>query len=109
MDRVVDVNAIVRHEVADYNDVHDYKVKGYFLEDAKQSVYSIVIVPEADHPFVHEPSMMMLARVVGDKVVIDEDKTDRPLFEALVEAGIPREKIVIAYAGEKLAAEDSQP
>jgi hypothetical protein len=42
-----------------------------------------------------------MARVVGDKIFIDEDTTDKPLYEALMaNAGIPREQIVLAYAGE---------
>ncbi len=104
MDRIDD---IVRHEVSEYNNVRDFKAKGFFLEDSRQHVYSIIIVPDDDHPFIHEPNVMMMARIVGDTVVIDEDKTDRPLFESLVEAGIPREKIVVAYAGEKLQTEAS--
>jgi hypothetical protein len=35
---------------------------------------------------------------VYDKVIIDEDVTDRPLWEELVRAGVPREKIICAYA-----------
>jgi hypothetical protein len=42
-----------------------------------------------------------MARVVGETVLIDEDITDRPLWEELVRAGIPRERIVLLYAGER--------
>ncbi len=47
-------------------------------------------------------AIVVLARVVGDRVVIDEDNTDRPLVDALVAAGIPRDKIALAYAGEPI-------
>jgi hypothetical protein len=47
---------------------------------------------------------MVMAHIEGDVVIIDEDLTDRPLVEALVRAGIPREKIVLAYTGEPLPA-----
>lgn len=50
----------------------------------------------------HPPQIMVMAHVEGDTVIIDEDLTDRPLVDALVRAGIPREKIVLAYAGEPL-------
>jgi hypothetical protein len=45
--------------------------------------------------------MMVMARVVDDTVVIDHDSTDRPLYKELMDAGIPREKIILAYAGEE--------
>jgi len=43
-----------------------------------------------------------MARGENDKVVIEEDLTDKPLVDALIQAGIPREQIVLAYAGDKL-------
>jgi hypothetical protein len=47
---------------------------------------------------------------VGDKVVIEEDTTDRPLVNELVRAGIPREQIICTYIGEKLPEElDMKP
>lgn len=42
----------------------------------------------------------MLARIVGDTVIIEEDRTDKPLEERLIAAGVPREKIICAYAGD---------
>jgi hypothetical protein len=36
-----------------------------------------------------------------DRIIIDEDTTDRPLVDALISAGVPREKIVLLYAGEE--------
>jgi hypothetical protein len=44
-----------------------------------------------------------MAKVVDDKVIILEDTTDKPLYEALmVNGGIPRERIILAYKGETL-------
>lgn len=42
----------------------------------------------------------LIVRIIGEKIIIEEDRNSDPLYEALVEAGIPREKIVLAYAGE---------
>jgi hypothetical protein len=36
-------------------------------------------------------------------VITEEDLTDRPLVDALVRAGVPRDKIVLAYAGEPIS------
>jgi hypothetical protein len=35
-------------------------------------------------------------------VIVEVDNTDKPLVDALVQQGIPREQIVLAYAGETL-------
>jgi hypothetical protein len=40
--------------------------------------------------------------VLGDKVVIEEDLTDRPLYQALMRQGIARERLILAYVGEPL-------
>ena len=42
----------------------------------------------------------LLVRLVGEYIVIDYDANSDPLFEALLEAGIPRRQIVLAYTGE---------
>jgi hypothetical protein len=71
----------------------------YPVENAAKKVYAVIII---DHPLRKQPAgVMVVARVVGNKVIIEEDLTDRPLVDALIEAGIPREQIVLAYAGER--------
>jgi XisI protein len=42
----------------------------------------------------------LIVRILGDKIIIEEDRNSDPLYQALVDAGIPRENIVLAYAGE---------
>ncbi len=68
------------------------------LANEEQQVYAVNVI---DTP-VREQSagVVVIARVEGDTVIIEEDTTDRPLFKALVQNGIPREKIILAYAGE---------
>jgi hypothetical protein len=44
----------------------------------------------------------LIIRIIGDKIVIEEDRDSDPLYEALMQAGIPREKIILAYAGESI-------
>jgi nucleotide-binding universal stress UspA family protein len=100
MDRVNDLTEIVRHEVAEYAQVRGYKAKVFYVGDDKQQIYTVVVVPDDDHPFISSARVNIMARVIDDKVVIEEDVTDRPLYETLEEAGIPREQIILAYAGE---------
>ncbi|GIK67490.1 MAG: hypothetical protein BroJett018_52840 [Chloroflexota bacterium] len=70
-----------------------------FANEIEQA-YTVNVI---DTPERRQPAgVVVLARVIGDYVVIEEDLTDRPLVDRLVAAGIPREKIILAYAGEPL-------
>jgi XisI protein len=107
MDRIADLTAIVQHEVEDYA-VPAYKAQTYFVGDEKRQIYTVIVVPGNSYPIKTKAGITVMARVVEDKVVIDQDITDRPLYEALMEAGIPREQIILAYAGEKLPGEQQE-
>jgi hypothetical protein len=43
----------------------------------------------------------LVARIVDNHIIIDHDANNKPLIDALLQAGSPREQIVLAYAGEK--------
>ncbi len=101
MDRVAELTELVRQQVADYAKGQDWRGRSYFLENAQENIYAVTFVPAPDHPQAPKLDVIILARVIGDRVVIDEDITDRPLYRELMRAGIPREQIVLAYAGEQ--------
>lgn len=103
MDRVMELIEIVQREVADYAGP-TYKGTTYYSQDDQHQLYSVIIVPDLPRPF--PARIVVMARVIGDRVVIDEDTTDRPLYEELMRSGIPREQIVLAYAGETLPDEE---
>ena len=42
----------------------------------------------------------LIVQVVGDHIIIERDINNKPLVDALVQNGIPREQIILAYAGE---------
>jgi len=44
----------------------------------------------------------LIARVVDERVIIDRDANNKPLIDALLQAGVPRRQIVLVYAGETL-------
>jgi XisI protein len=72
--------------------------------DEKQ-VYAVTAV---DIPRRKPPvDVVVMARVLNDKVIIEQDTTDRPLYKALMEDGIPRESIVLGYIGEAIPADVS--
>jgi hypothetical protein len=106
MVRIAELEDIIRQEIESYTG-EVYKATSYLITDSKQHTYIVVVVPDHDYPTRAKPGIVVMARVVGDKVVIDEDITDRPLYEELMRAGIPREQIVLAYAGETLSGESA--
>lgn len=101
-----DLSAIVQHEVEDYASGGSWKTAFYPITDVKRQLYTVLAVP--DYPRKYKAGIVVIARVVDDKVVIEEDNTDRPLVDELMRAGIPREQIILAYAGESLPTDDSQ-
>jgi hypothetical protein len=97
---------IVRQEVRKYaSSGEGANARLFPVLDDEYKTYSVIAV---DYPTrTHEASLVVvLARVVDDKVIIEEDTTDKPLVDALMQKGIPREKIILAYAGE---ATDAYP
>jgi len=100
MDRLAELTSVVQHEVEDYARGETFGGFTYPITDVEKQAYTVLIVP--DQPKKHHAVVVVAARIVNDKVIIDEDITDRPLWEELVRAGIPREQIILTYAGEKL-------
>jgi hypothetical protein len=73
--------------------------KSYFTQSPDNHTVAVLIV--SDEP-KSEILTVVMAHIEDDFVIIDADKTDKPLFQRLINAGIPREKIVLAYEGESL-------
>lgn len=97
----INLASITTCEVEKYAGHTNQAVMYAILDDERQR-YGVVIVPEDEN---ERPAYMaVLARVVNDRVIIEEDGTlDKPLVEALMhKGGIPREQIVLAYKGERL-------
>jgi XisI protein len=42
----------------------------------------------------------LIVRLLGDTIIVERDVNDKPLVDALVQEGVPRDKIILAYAGE---------
>lgn len=100
MDRVLDKAAVLDEVMANYNEAEVYGGSGYYSYDSMRHIYSVLTVPDIPRPF--PARVIVMARLIDNYVVIDEDTTDRPLVTALVNAGISREEIVLLYAGEPL-------
>ena len=46
----------------------------------------------------------ILVRIEGDIIIIERDQSDKQVVDALVQHGVPRERIICAYTGEPLPA-----
>lgn len=81
-----------------------YNLETFPVSNEEKQVYALLIV---NTPVPKYPAAIVVStRVAGDRVIIDEDTTDRPFADALVRNGVPPEKIIKAYAGEPIP-EDS--
>lgn len=62
--------------------------------DAAENAYALWSAPRSspEHKYI-----FMQARIKANRIIIDIDHTDKPLFEALLHAGVPREQLVFAY------------
>jgi hypothetical protein len=96
MDRVTELHQVVEREVADY--VRESpNATLYFLTDKRNPLFTTIAVPQARG---ERSLVVVMAKIENDQVIILADITDRPLVDELVRAGIRREQIVLAYAGE---------
>ena len=100
MDHIIDLTSVVQYEVEDYARGETFGGVTYPVSDVGKQSYTVLIIP--DQPKKYHAMVVVAARIINDKVIIDEDITDRPLWRELVRAGIPREQIILTYAGEKL-------
>jgi hypothetical protein len=92
---------IVREEVEKYaGSGRGANIILFPLLDDEHKIYGVNAV---DYPTRRETAgVVVLARIVGEQVVIEEDMTDKPLIDALLQRGVPRSQIVLAYDGEPL-------
>jgi hypothetical protein len=96
MDRIIEIltTEVRKYAVPGYNSV------SYMTENTAQKLYTVVTtVTEPDNRYSFTD---LYVRVVGDKIIIEHDANSAPLVEALMQAGISREKIILAYAGEQV-------
>lgn len=70
----------------------------YFTSDELNQFYTVITVAKSKDKRINHISL--LVRLQGDVVIIEEDINNKPLVDALVQNGILREQIILAYAGE---------
>jgi hypothetical protein len=73
------------------------------LDDDSQ-IYAVNAVDYPTHK--DTAGVVVLARIAHHKIVIEEDTTDKKLVDALLQQGLKREDIVLAYEGEAIPETD---
>lgn len=70
----------------------------YLTESQDGMVFTVVSIGYLPDKRIVDASLIV--RLVGDRIIIERDVNDKPLVDALVQAGVPRQQMVLAYAGE---------
>lgn len=92
---------VVRHEVDQYAG-ESLNAEIYPIYDELRQTYTVISI---GHNRISEPAHpVVMTRIAGDYVVIEVDNTNKPLVEALEDRGVPRQQVILAYAGEKAPA-----
>lgn len=84
----------------DWYAAEGFDLRTFLMSDAEEQTFAVLVVDAPVHQY--PAAIVVMACIEGEHVIIEADTTDRPLEDALVRAGIPREKIILAHAGEAL-------
>ena len=85
-------------------------VEGYAVKGLNSDAYLTVSPDEAlftvvDIAHIHGQRLVatsLIVRLLHDQIIIEQDDNNKPLVDALVQVGIPRSQIVLAYLGENV-------
>lgn len=72
----------------------------YLMMNSEQTVFSIISIGKVREQEVI--NLAIAARIENNLIQILRDIHSKPLIDALLQAGIPRSQIILAYAGEAI-------
>lgn len=79
--------------------LNDY---AYLTSNESDQIYTVVdIATIRDKRIV---STVLVARIVGQQIVIEVDHHDKQLVDALLARDVPQEQIILAYRGDAVPA-----
>lgn len=98
MDRVTTLIEAVRAVISSYA-THGYNGDGepsklYYVENTPEQVFSIVAPYD---PATKHAHLIIMARIVDDHIIIEQDNTSVSLRDELKRAGIPENQIMLAW------------
>ena len=70
----------------------------YLTHNADETVWTVVAVGNVRGTRIADTSIVV--QLIGDRIIVERDVNDKPVVNALLQAGIPRDSIILAYAGE---------
>jgi hypothetical protein len=70
----------------------------YLINDPVRDVYTVISVGYINGQRIVDADLIV--RLVDDKIIIERDMNNKILLDALLQAGVPRSQIILAYAGE---------
>jgi hypothetical protein len=82
--------------------VKGFNARGYLTSSADGQILAVVDIAQSSDQ--HFADAGLIVRHVGGKIIIERDMNDKVLVDALLQAGVPRRQIVLAYAGESADA-----
>lgn len=102
MDKLSNYRQLLRqllHEYASYKPAYG-DIDSEVLIDSQQNHFELIRVGWLNKRRVHGSTIHV--DIINNKIWIQHDGTDRPIAEALLEAGVPKEDIVLAFHPEHL-------
>jgi len=70
----------------------------YLTSSTDQQMFTVVSVAQVHDQHIVDTDLIV--RLRDDQIIIERDVNDKILADALMQAGVPRSQIVLAYAGE---------
>ncbi len=99
MERVINgtLTAILRQEIKKYagNAATPLGESAFYYTENLEGQVFCITVPHLSSEL--HATLLLMARIVGDRIVIDIDQMNKPLADALRQAGIPEKQIILAW------------
>jgi XisI protein len=102
MDTLTHYRLLIRQVLAEYAayEPADSTARSEVIIDADKDHYEVQDIGRLGNRRIH--GSLIHLDIINGKVWIQHDGTDRPVAYALIEAGIPKEDIVLAFHPEHL-------
>jgi hypothetical protein len=70
----------------------------YLTSNDNQEIFTVISIAQVHGKRFADTGLIV--RFHNNKIIIERDVNDKILADALIQAGVPREQIILAYAGE---------
>ncbi len=98
MDSLKEQMDVITREIAAYAKPALNGGQSYLTKSADGKLFSVVDILPMNG--MHQADTGLVVRIAGEHIIIEHDMNNKPLVDALVQAGISRNQIILAYAGE---------